>query len=57
MLIWTADYVAGYGTGAIGCAARHADLEFAEKFKLPVEVVVQAPEGEESLHTGGGACR
>ena len=25
------------------------DLEFAEKFKLPIEVVVEAPEGEESL--------
>ena len=50
--IWTADYVlAGYGTGAIMAVPAHdsRDLEFAEKFKLPIEVVVEAPEGEESL--------
>jgi len=50
--VWTADYVlAGYGTGAIMAVPAHdtRDLEFAEKFKLPIEVVVQAPEGEESL--------
>ncbi len=49
--IWTADYVlAGYGTGAIMAVPAHdrRDLEFAKKFKLPIEVVVQAPEGEES---------
>ena len=58
--IWTADYVlAGYGTGAIMAVPAHdtRDLEFAEKFKLPVEVVVQAPEGEESLgFTGVGTA-
>ena len=50
--VWTADYVlAGYGTGAIMAVPAHdlRDLEFAEKFKLPIEVVVQAPKGEESL--------
>jgi len=58
--VWTADYVlAGYGTGAIMAVPAHdtRDLEFAEKFKLPVEVVVQAPEGEESLgFTGVGTA-
>ena len=54
--IWTADYVlAGYGTGAIMAVPAHdlRDLEFAEKFKLPIEVVVQAPKGEESLGFSG----
>ncbi len=58
--IWTADYVlAGYGTGAIMAVPAHdmRDLEFAKKFKLPIEVVVQAPEGEESSgFTGVGTA-
>jgi len=58
--IWTADYVlAGYGTGAIMAVPAHdtRDLEFAQKFKLPIEVVVQAPEGGESLgYTGNGTA-
>ena len=58
--IWTADYVlAGYGTGAIMAVPAHdtRDLEFAQKFKLPIEVVVQAPGGEESLgFTGEGTA-
>ena len=58
--IWTADYVlAGYGTGAIMAVPAHdsRDLEFAQKFKLPINVVVQAPEGEESLgFTGSGTA-
>ena len=56
--IWTADYVlSGYGTGAIMAVPAHdsRDLEFAQKFKLPIEIVVQAPEGKESLgFTGVG---
>jgi leucyl-tRNA synthetase len=47
--IWIADYVLiGYGTGAIGGVPAHdeRDLEFAEKFDLPVVVVVQ-PTGDE----------
>jgi len=56
--IWTADYVlSGYGTGAIMAVPAHdsRDLEFAQKFKLPIEVVVQAPGGGESLgFTGNG---
>ena len=50
--IWIADYVlATYGTGAIMAVAAHdeRDLEFARKFNLPIRVVVQAPEGTESL--------
>jgi leucyl-tRNA synthetase len=58
--IWTADYVlAGYGTGAIMAVPAHdpRDLEFAKKFKLPIEVVVQRPEGKESLgFTGNGTA-
>ena len=58
--IWTADYVlSGYGTGAIMAVPAHdsRDLEFAQKFKLPINVVVEAPEGEESLgFTGSGTA-
>ena len=58
--IWTADYVlSGYGTGAIMSVPAHdsRDLEFAQKFKLPIEVVVQAPGGGESLgFTGNGTA-
>ena len=60
MPIWTADYVlSGYGTGAIMAVPAHdsRDLEFAQKFKLPIEVVVQAPGGGESLgFTGNGTA-
>jgi leucyl-tRNA synthetase len=49
--IWIADYVlASYGTGAIMAVPGHdeRDWEFARKFDLPIGVVVQAPEGQES---------
>jgi leucyl-tRNA synthetase len=56
--IWIADYVlATYGTGAIMAVPAHdtRDLEFAEKFGLPIKVVVQAPEGQNSVgFTGDG---
>ncbi|MDG1889946.1 MAG: leucine--tRNA ligase [Verrucomicrobiota bacterium] len=50
--IWIADYVlATYGTGAIMAVPAHdaRDLEFAEKFNLPVLKVVQAPQGQDSI--------
>jgi len=50
--IWVADYVLmGYGTGAIMAVPGHdtRDLEFAKAYRLPVEIVVQAPEGKESI--------
>ena len=50
--IWVADYVLmGYGTGAIMAVPAHdtRDLEFARKFNLPIRVVVQAPEGRDSI--------
>jgi leucyl-tRNA synthetase len=50
--IWIADYVLiSYGTGAIMAVPAHdtRDLEFARKFGLPVRVVVQAPEGIDSI--------
>jgi leucyl-tRNA synthetase len=45
--IWIADYVlATYGTGAIMAVPAHdtRDLEFAQKFNLPIKVVVQPTE-------------
>jgi leucyl-tRNA synthetase len=50
--IWIADYVlSSYGTGAIMAVPAHdsRDLEFAQKFQLPVRVVVQAPGGTDSI--------
>jgi leucyl-tRNA synthetase len=56
--IWIADYVlATYGTGAIMAVPAHdeRDLEFAKKFNLPIKIVVQAPERQESTgFTGDG---
>ncbi len=46
--VWIADYVLmGYGMGAIMAVPAHdqRDFEFAQKFDLPVRVVIQ-PEGE-----------
>jgi leucyl-tRNA synthetase len=46
--IFVADYVlVGYGTGAIMAVPAHdqRDLEFAQKFALPVTTVVQPPAG------------
>lgn len=45
--IWIADYVLmDYGTGAIMAVPAHdqRDFEFAKKFELPIEVVVQPPD-------------
>jgi len=59
--IWIADYVlASYGTGAIMAVPAHdeRDLEFAQKFRLPIQKVVQAPEGAESIggYVGDGTA-
>ncbi len=46
MAIWVADYVLmGYGEGAIMAVPAHdeRDLEFAEKFDLPVKEVIKPP--------------
>jgi leucyl-tRNA synthetase len=56
--IWIADYVLiGYGTGAIGGVPAHdeRDLEFAEKFDLPIVAVVQPTRDEPAIgFTGEG---
>jgi len=46
--IWVANFVlAEYGTGAVMCVPAHdqRDFEFAEKYNLPVKVVVQPADG------------
>ena len=56
--VWIADYVlATYGTGCIMAVPAHdtRDYEFAQKFDLPIRVVVQAPKGQDSIgFTGDG---
>ena len=46
--IWVANFVlAEYGTGAVMCVPAHdqRDYEFAEKYRLPVKIVVQPVQG------------
>ncbi|MGB3945544.1 MAG: leucine--tRNA ligase [Candidatus Saccharimonadales bacterium] len=55
--IWIADYVlGGYGTGAIMAVPAHdeRDFAFAEKFKLPIIKVVEAPSRDEQIYHGEG---
>jgi leucyl-tRNA synthetase len=56
--IWIADYVMmGYGTGAIMAVPGHdqRDFEFARKFGLPIQVVVQPPDQELDANTMSAA--
>ena len=57
--IWVADYIlGGYGTGATMAVPAHdeRDLEFAEKFDLPVVQVIEKPENsaDAGCYTGEG---
>jgi leucyl-tRNA synthetase len=48
--IWVANFVlAEYGTGAVMCVPAHdqRDYEFAEKYHLPVKIVIQPSQGPE----------
>lgn len=60
MPIWVADYVLmGYGEGAIMAVPAHdeRDREFAEKFDLPIQKVIEKPESstdDELCYTGEG---
>jgi leucyl-tRNA synthetase len=60
--IWVADYVLiGYGTGAIMAVPAHdtRDFEFAEKFKLPVDCIMDPAGADEMLRQqvlAGKAC-
>ncbi|MBE9075889.1 leucine--tRNA ligase [Romeria aff. gracilis LEGE 07310] len=52
--IWMADYVLmDYGTGAIMAVPAHdqRDFEFAKKFDLPIDLVVQSPAGDLDVAT------
>ena len=47
--LWIANYaLMDYGTGAVMAVPAHdqRDFEFAKKYKLPIRVVVQRPEGD-----------
>ncbi len=49
--IWVANFVlAEYGTGAVMCVPAHdqRDFEFAQKYQLPVQVVVQPMQGRDA---------
>lgn len=55
--IWIADYVMmGYGTGAIMAVPGHdqRDFEFAKKYDLPIQLVVQPPAESDAGHVRTG---
>jgi leucyl-tRNA synthetase len=60
--IWVADYVLiGYGTGAIMAVPAHdsRDFEFAEKFNLPIDCIMDPAVADEALRQkvlAGKAC-
>ncbi len=60
--VWVADYVlTGYGTGAIMAVPAHdtRDFEFAEKFKLPIDCIMDPDGADEELRRrvlAGNVC-
>lgn len=55
--IWIADYVMmSYGTGVVmGCPAHdERDFEFATKYQLPIQSIIELPEGEALPYTEDG---
>jgi leucyl-tRNA synthetase len=60
--IWVADYVLiGYGTGAIMAVPAHdtRDFEFAKKFRLPIDCIMDPAVADENLRSkvlAGKAC-
>ena len=60
--VWVADYVLiGYGTGAIMAVPAHdtRDFEFAEKFNLPIDCIMDPTGADEALRAkvlAGKAC-
>jgi len=60
--IWVADYVLiGYGTGAIMAVPAHdtRDFEFAEKFRLPIDCIMDPAGTDENFRSkvlAGNAC-
>jgi leucyl-tRNA synthetase len=60
--IWVADYVlTGYGTGAIMAVPGHdaRDFEFAEKFSLPIDCIMDPADADDKLRDqvlAGKAC-
>ncbi|WP_161878154.1 leucine--tRNA ligase [Alkalibacterium sp. MB6] len=57
MPIWIADYVlASYGTGAIMAVPAHdeRDFEFAQKYDLPIQSVIEGTDTEKEAYVGNG---
>ena len=55
--VWVADYViASYGTGVVLATPAHdtRDFAFANKYELPIEQIIELPEGEELPYTEDG---
>lgn len=55
--VWVADYVlSSYGTGAIMAVPAHdqRDFEFAQKYRLPIKVVIQGGTADQGVYEGEG---
>lgn len=55
--VWVADYVvASYGSGVVMATPAHdeRDFDFANKYDLPIQQIIQLPEGEELPYTEDG---